>query len=273
MGLTVTAVPGDGHALRPPGIAFVIPLHATVITLVAGRSELVVDRATWAVVPPRLAVKLRATSHACRVMVLDVRPALIEHVVESHRNVGVEQARLERWLGTLQVLPRTVWVFELAQRYLFERHALGVASNETTQFLETELVKEAYFLCRDREAGTERPAVAAQRTPLVERALQRIEEQLFEPLLVDRLAAALDASESTLLRAFKREVGTTPAAYWRARRLDEALVLLRAPRVSVLDVALAIGYESAAAFTQAFQARFGRPPSAFVSRRPARPAP
>ena len=78
---------------------------------------------------------------------------------------------------------------------------------------------------------------------------------------------------STLLRGFRRELGCTPAAYWRDRRLDEALVLLRSGRHQVAEVAATVGYDNPTSFGWAFRRRFKRAPSTFVPKRPLRPAP
>jgi AraC family transcriptional regulator len=96
--------------------------------------------------------------------------------------------------------------------------------------------------------------------PLVQRALKVIEAHLFEADVVLRLPELAGASASTLLRTFKKELGQGPSAYVRARRLDEAVLLLKSKRFTVSEVALRVGYKNFAAFSAAFRSRFGKQP-------------
>ena len=107
----------------------------------------------------------------------------------------------------------------------------------------------------------------------MKRAVAWIEAHLFEPTGLVELARRAGASESTLLRSFRRELGCGPGEYWRARRLDEAVVLLRAERHSVAEVATRVGYDNPTSFAYAFRRRFGRSPSSFRPTRPVRRSP
>jgi AraC-like DNA-binding protein len=129
-------------------------------------------------------------------------------------------------------------------------------------FLETEIAKEMYFLCKERDEKRTRASVVHEEGDTAARARAWIDEHLFTPLRVRDLARHCNTSESTLLRAFQREVGATPASYARERRLDAALLLLESGRYGVGEVATRVGYTSLAAFTAAFHRRFGEPPSA-----------
>ena len=100
---------------------------------------------------------------------------------------------------------------------------------------------------------------------VMQRAIALVEEHLFEPDVVQRLASGCGASTSTLLRTFQRELGQGPQAYVRARRLDESLLLLKSKRFAVGEVATMVGYANFAAFSQAFRARFNVRPSELIS--------
>jgi len=95
----------------------------------------------------------------------------------------------------------------------------------------------------------------------MQRALRHVEDHLFDVDVLRDLAKASAASPSTLLRAFKREVGEGPLAYVRTRRLDEALLLLKSRSHTVGEVSALVGYRNLAAFSHAFRARFGVRPS------------
>ncbi|CCH30136.1 helix-turn-helix transcriptional regulator [Actinosynnema sp. NPDC047251] len=77
-------------------------------------------------------------------------------------------------------------------------------------------------------------------------------------------AARVAMSERAFTRRFRHELGLSPAT-WRLRaRLLAAAPLLRTRTVT--EVAAHLGYSSPAAFTAAFSATFGLPPSRLVRR-------
>ncbi|MDQ3036517.1 MAG: AraC family transcriptional regulator [Myxococcota bacterium] len=268
MDLRVEGLPLDrAVGVRLPATTAIVPLHAAVVSVEIGGTSELLDRTRWMWVPARRRVALRAHGRGARVLLATAHPSLLERTIERYRNVRLDPARLLEWLASPQVLPRTVWVDEIVQRYLFERQVCGGLDNDATRFLEVEIVKEAYFLLRDRDTGADRASLVERHSAPVERAVAFIEAHLFERTDVAALARHAGASESTLLRGFKREVGSTPSAYWRMRRLDEALVMLESGRWSVTEVAIAVGYENAGAFAHAFSARFGRTPSELLPRR------
>ena len=210
---------------------------------------------------------------ASRVAILTFQPLLNASTARAYAPLGITLKSLERVLERLELLPRTAWVHEIVHRYLFERCTLEEQDNEATAFLEMEVLKEVFFLFRDRDQGADRASRIQARTPSVERAVGYIEAHLFEACRVGALARAAAASQSTLLRAFQRELGCGPAAYWRSRKLDEALALLRSGSRSVSEVSAQVGYDNPTAFAHAFRLRFGRTPSHFVPRHRIRPAP
>jgi AraC-like DNA-binding protein len=72
------------------------------------------------------------------------------------------------------------------------------------------------------------------------------------------------ASLRTFERLFADETGLSLAAWRRQSRMLASLALL-AEGKSVGEVANAVGYESAAAFSTAFKQCFGAPPSSYAS--------
>lgn len=250
----------------------VVGIEAAIADVEVRKAQFTIDRSSCLVVPARARVVVSSLS-ASRVATIGFEAPTFDAVERTYQRLGFERDRFDDWLATAALLPRTVWVHEIVHRFVFERWALGEADNQATRFLEVEILKEIYFLFRDRDAGAERSTIVQKRSAVLERAVAYIEAHVLEPSDVAALARAAGASERTLLRTFRRELSTTPAAYWRTRKLDEALVLLRAGRDSVAEVAAKVGYENPTAFGHAFRLRFNRPPSAFRPRADVRPAP
>src|SRR5699024_5260783 len=81
-----------------------------------------------------------------------------------------------------------------------------------------------------REGGQaqyiERPVPQEPGDGTIPRALEWASEHLQQSLTIERLAAVAHMSERTFVRDFAAATGTTPAAWVRTRRLDEARRLL-----------------------------------------------
>jgi AraC-like DNA-binding protein len=260
-------VGGQPAAIRiaTPSVIF------TIESATAREGTSTLDRSNL-LVATRGSFSLSALGSTSRAAVVSFHEPVIAAAETTYRGLGFDRARFARWTRKPTLVPRTVWLHEILHRYLFERHALGEHDNLATRFLEIEIVKELYFLFRDRDDGAERATIVRRYSPAVERALRHIESHLLAECSVAELARLAGASPSTLLRAFHKEVGASPGAYWRDRKLDEALVALRAGR-SVGEVATLVGYEHPTAFGFAFRRRFGRAPSALRPRGKVRTAP
>ncbi len=97
-----------------------------------------------------------------------------------------------------------------------------------------------------------------------------VESRLGEALRNTDLARLVDLSPFHFVRAFKRSMGATPAAWIKLRRMTVAQKLLADQDRSITDIAAALGYDSPSRFSSAFRAATGVSPSKF--RRNARDA-
>lgn len=92
--------------------------------------------------------------------------------------------------------------------------------------------------------------------------LERIEASLEEPLSRQTLAETAGVSVRQLERLFQNHLGCTIGQHTLTLRLDRARMLLRQTSLSVLGVAIASGFTSAAHFSRAYRSRFGYAPRA-----------
>ena len=111
-------------------------------------------------------------------------------------------------------------------------------------------------------------ALAAQQAELPAlRELQAwIVGHLDEDLSIAALAERAHLTERSFARAFRREVGQTPAAYVEALRIERARILLEDGAQSLEAVARAAGFASAEVLRRAFQRRVGVTPAAYRAR-------
>jgi len=96
-------------------------------------------------------------------------------------------------------------------------------------------------------------------------AMQYIEENLTEDLDLKEAARRACCSEYHFSRMFSFLCGMTLSEYIRRRRLTLAAFELQTNDVRIIDVAVKYGYNSADAFSRAFQAQHGMSPSAAKS--------
>jgi AraC family transcriptional regulator len=95
------------------------------------------------------------------------------------------------------------------------------------------------------------------------KAVDYIEEHLAESISLAALAQLVRLSPSYFCRAFSQSYGMPPQRYHTRQRIERAKTLLAKRSASVTDVALAVGYSEASAFSTAFRRESGLTPSSY----------
>jgi AraC family transcriptional regulator len=113
---------------------------------------------------------------------------------------------------------------------------------------------------RDSLADTAAPRI--RYLELLQRAVSYIDAHLDQPLSGDLLAEQAAMSRFHFHRIFRAYFGTTVAGYITWRRLQRACELLAVNPPSVLEVALAVGYDSAQALAKAMRRELDITPTA-----------
>ncbi|MBI4718543.1 MAG: AraC family transcriptional regulator [Planctomycetes bacterium] len=111
-----------------------------------------------------------------------------------------------------------------------------------------------------------RPATLSDYQARILRVLVHIQNHLDDDLPLDLLAEIACFSPFHFHRVFKGMVGEGVAEHVRRLRLERAAHQLRFGDEPIVRVALVAGFQSHEAFTRAFAAMFGEPPSAFRDR-------
>lgn len=120
------------------------------------------------------------------------------------------------------------------------------------------------LLCRERPGEAEPDAAASWIERSAEHMRLHYDE---EDMRVERLAERAGVHRSRFTAAFARTYGVPPKRYLIELRMAKATELLRDDRIAVQDVALSVGYPDLFAFTRAFTAKFGCPPTAYRRKR------
>jgi transcriptional regulator GlxA family with amidase domain len=127
-------------------------------------------------------------------------------------------------------------------------------------------VAEMCLHSRRREAGTAQKRMFAPmrlRNPAIARVIAAMQANIATPLEQNELAGIFGKTTRHLERTFKASTGTTPKHYYLGLRLEQARDLLAETSMSMLDVAIATGFNSRGSFTKAFHRRFGNSPTSF----------
>ncbi|MEU6254190.1 helix-turn-helix transcriptional regulator [Streptomyces sp. NPDC047043] len=106
--------------------------------------------------------------------------------------------------------------------------------------------------------------------PLITAVMRHTDTHL-ATVSLDQVCRAVAVSERTLRRRFRASTGMSWRQYLLHSRLLHAMALLVEGDSTVLGTAIAVGFDSASAFSRAFQAYTGETPSGFRQERSARP--
>ena len=87
-----------------------------------------------------------------------------------------------------------------------------------------------------------------------------MEANFEEPLSAAELAKLAGLSLRQIQRMFQETLGTTPTKYYTRLRLQRARNLLLQSGMSITQIAVACGFQSACHFSKAYRAVYGRPP-------------
>jgi AraC-like DNA-binding protein len=105
--------------------------------------------------------------------------------------------------------------------------------------------------------------LGALRDPHIGKVLALIHADVSNAWTVQELADRAGLSRSPFAARFVRLVGESPMAYLTKLRMRKAASMLRSHTASMVDVALASGYHSEAAFSKAFRRQFQVPPGKY----------
>ena len=100
----------------------------------------------------------------------------------------------------------------------------------------------------------------SSRNPRVLAVLRAMYENIETPLTLDELAGLAGISRRQIERQFKHLLDEAPAQTYRNIRLDRARSLLMETDLSVMQVAMAAGFNSNGVFTRHYKDRFGETP-------------
>ena len=107
-----------------------------------------------------------------------------------------------------------------------------------------------------------------QHTEFIQSLVNKIEINIAEEIDIVGLASSFKCSPWQFQRLFKSLVGDTIGGYIRGRRLTQAARSLLNSEQGILDIAVAVGFNSHEAFSRSFKSYFELTPKNFRSEKP-----
>ncbi len=109
------------------------------------------------------------------------------------------------------------------------------------------------------------------RVAQVGRAIAWIGQNFRERFSIERLAAEVGMSPSSLHEHFRAVTAMTPLQFQKQLRLQDARSLMLVGDIDVTTAALRVGYESPSQFSREYRRHFGEPPARDIARLRASP--
>ncbi|MDP6189768.1 MAG: GlxA family transcriptional regulator [Gammaproteobacteria bacterium] len=98
--------------------------------------------------------------------------------------------------------------------------------------------------------------------PRLAKAIEVMKAHLENPLSCQQIADRVNLSQRQIERIFKDHLGQGPSQYYLNLRLEKARLLLEQSDMSVLNIAMACGFQSTSHFSRCYKRVFQRLPSA-----------
>lgn len=151
-------------------------------------------------------------------------------------------------------------------RLLDDRAALPVLASSA----EKEIL---YRLLAGPDGARMRRITSGQgRIAQVGRAIAWIGKNFRNPFSIERLAAEVGMSPSSLHEHFRAVTAMTPLQFQKQLRLQDARSLMLVEDIDVASAALRVGYESPSQFSREYRRVFGEPPARDIARLRLRPS-
>jgi len=135
-------------------------------------------------------------------------------------------------------------------------------SRKNVQFFQTlaEAVDAGYRACRRCEPERTSPKPDPQ-AELVTQVAKRLREQTEERQTMSELAGEAGVDRLTLMRAFRRVFGVSPAQYARAQRMERFKRKMRRPEMTVTEAIYDAGFGSSSRLYENSTSQLGMTPS------------
>lgn len=183
-------------------------------------------------------------------------------------NIWITQAVVEKVLevtgAEFELLPRLMAADPLVEAIAYALRDNGGPDQPTSRLLADGL--RTALIAHLASSGTAQGRLPDHRGGLVgwrlRRVLEYVDEHLVDDLSLAKLASLAGLSEHHFSSAFRQSMGAPPHRFLIEQRIDRARQLLREePALSVIDVAMTVGFTTSTHFATMFRKVTGMTPT------------
>ena len=174
-------------------------------------------------------------------------------------NAARIKARVTPHLGCV-VLRSAVWIDNLAAALQ------SVPERDRAAYSAIKAIELLYLISTDSPLLTMPPESVSRDhylTDTVRQVQEYMVSHLSDPLTIDQLSARFRISPTALKDIFRQTYGRPIHQYLLEKRVQHAAELLHRSPLSIVDIAAAVGYNSASQFGVAFKRRYQLTPSQY----------
>jgi AraC family transcriptional regulator len=200
------------------------------------------------------------TSEPFESMIVFIDLQLLQRALEEVFGSNADHARLRDISGFTD--DTLNWLMERLRDELTRPQASPLFVQALAQAIAIHLARE--YGVTDAESRSSSPSLPGYK---LRQLREWMAEHTAEEFNLERLAAQAGLSRFHFERLFKAATGVSPSRYHIDLRMNEARRLLRETRMSVVDVALEVGYTNPSHFAQLFRREIGLSPSDYRRQR------
>lgn len=153
-----------------------------------------------------------------------------------------------------------------ADSYIVKPFSIEVLRSTITNLIDTRrLLKNKFSGAQEQNDKVQAPKILSSDEILMERVMTIINENLAEPSLsVEMLANNVGLSRVHLHRKLKELTNLSTRDFIRNIRMQQAAKLLKEKKISISEVAYAVGYSNLSHFSNTFKDQFGQTPKEYM---------
>ncbi|MDB6043924.1 MAG: Transcriptional regulator, AraC family [Gammaproteobacteria bacterium] len=162
-----------------------------------------------------------------------------------------------------EVVPRKDIVVDSLGRALLDANRVGGSIGQTYADCISMAIVARLLSSASRVTTSERSRGSKLAQWRLKRAIDYVEARLDEPVSLADVAASAGLTRMHFAAQFRAATGLRPHEYLLRRRIERAQEMLVRTGMSLVDVALSVGFQTQSHFTSVFKRYAGQPPRAW----------